>query len=77
MLWDLLNQVETQEHKYPNEIYKVPVKTNFFNHFIVTATLVNAVRCIYQHQNIEDNTAQYVTAVETGNGKEQVVELVR
>lgn len=72
-----LEQVEAGEYEYPYEIYKVPVETDLFHHFVVTTALISTIYCIYQHQDIENNTAQYVTTVETGNGKEEVVKLVR
>lgn len=51
-----LQQVEASEYEYPNQIYEVPVKTYFLYHFVVTTTLINTIYCVYQYQNVEDNT---------------------
>lgn len=71
----LLQKVETSEYEYPNQIHEMPVKTYFFNHFIMTSFFVFTINCIYQNKDVEDNTTGNVGTMETGNGKEEVEEI--
>lgn len=71
-----LEEVEASEYEYPNKIYKVPVKTDFFNHFVVAPALVHTIDSVNENKNVEHNTRGNVTAVETGDRKEVVEEVV-
>src|ERR1043165_1979498 len=70
-------QVEAGKYEYPHQIYKVPVKTHFFNHFIVATALVSAVHSVDQGYNIKTDTCGHVKTVETSDRKEVVEEVVR
>lgn len=48
-----LKQVEYQENEYPDQIHKVPVKANFFYHFIAVTP-----RCINATPRIDRNDEQ-------------------
>ena len=72
-----LEQVEAGEYEYPYQIHKVPVKADLFYHLIVAAALIGTIHGIYQHQDVEHHTAQYVATVEACDRKEEVIELVR
>ena len=72
----ILQKIETSKYEYPNQIYKVPVKTNFFNHQVAAATLVSTCQHIYRNDDIDQYTGEYVETMETGNGKEQVGKLM-
>ena len=49
-----LNQVEEGEYKYPNQIYKVPIKSYFFNHFIMSSSFISANNHIKKDDDIDD-----------------------
>lgn len=50
-----LNQIEEGEHKHPHQIYKVPVETYFFHHFIAAAFFVNAHGRIEEDEEVEQH----------------------
>jgi len=37
----MLYKIKEGEYKYPDEVYKVPIQSNLFNHFVVPTTLVS------------------------------------
>ena len=66
----MLDQVETQEYKYPNQVYKVPVQTGLFDHFIMPALFKMPQFGFHVHYYIDDHPAEYVETMEAGNTKE-------
>ena len=65
------DEVIESENENPNEVYKVPVKAGFFNHFVVSALFIGSADRVDPNDNIDDNPAEYVEAVESCYNKEQ------
>jgi len=63
----LLYQIKAKEHKYPNEVYKVPVETCFFYHFIMAALIKMAEFGFEVHHDIDHHTTENMKTVEAGN----------
>ena len=40
---DYSDEVKEGEYKHPDQVYKVPVQTNFFNHLIMAALFKRTV----------------------------------
>ena len=38
----MLNKIKEGKYKNPNKIYKVPIESNFFNHFVMSSAFVGA-----------------------------------
>src|SRR5690606_27045896 len=70
-----LDQIEKGKYKYPNQVHKVPVQTDFFHHEVTTPTFKSIVQGHTQHNNIEYQTDGHVQTVKTGNRKKQVGKL--
>jgi hypothetical protein len=48
-----LNEVEEGENKYPNQIDKVPVETNFLHHTVRAAALIRTQQHVVEQDEIE------------------------
>jgi hypothetical protein len=72
-----LNKVKEREHEDPNEVHKVPVKTNFFNHFIMTPSIVNTHHSVVINHEVETNTTEHVKSMESGNEEKESSEIRR
>ena len=68
----MLDQVEECENEYPHKVYKVPVKTNFFHHLVMSAFMVNTINRVDEDHYKKYNTWKYVRTVETCDKEEQV-----
>src|SRR4051812_4840355 len=66
----VLDQIKAKEYKYPDEIYKVPVQSCLFNHFIMASLIKMSKLCFSIHHHINYNTTENVKAVETSDTKE-------
>lgn len=66
-----LNQIEESEYKHPNEVYKVPVQTNFLNHFVMAAAVIYACHGVVVNHKIQTYTREYVETMETGDEEEK------
>src|SRR5690606_26622067 len=66
-----LYQVKERKYEHPNEIHKVPVQPDFFHHFVVSSSLVNARYSVVIHHEVETNPTKHVEAVETGYEEEK------
>ena len=67
-----LYQVEEGKHKYPNQVYKVPIQSYFFHHFIMSSTLIGAQNNIKKYNDIDNDSREYVETVKTGNKEKEV-----
>jgi hypothetical protein len=47
-----LDEVEECENKYPNKVYKVPVKANLLHHFVVAGSVVNTNYGIIENDDV-------------------------
>ncbi len=54
----------------------MPIKTYFFNHFVLASFFIGAVNGVYQNQNIEDNTTSNVGTVKASDGKKEIEKVV-
>ena len=72
-----LEQVEAGKYEYPYEVYKVPVQADLLYHLVVPATLIGAVHRIDQDHDVKAYAGEYVAAMETGNRKEVIEEIMR
>jgi hypothetical protein len=59
-----LYKIKAKENEYPNEIYKVPVKTRFLYHFIMTPLIKMTKFGFNVHDDIYNHTTEYVKAME-------------
>jgi hypothetical protein len=50
----------------------VPVQTSFFNHQVMASSVEHTFIGHDEHDYVDHNATQYVEAMETGNGKEEV-----
>src|SRR5688572_13625935 len=66
-----LNQVEESKYKNPDQVNKVQVQTNLFNHLVVTATVVNTHYSVVVHEEIEAHTTENVEAVKAGDKEKE------
>ena len=48
------DQVKTGENKYPNQVYKMPVQTGFFDHQVMATFFKFIQQGHNQHNNIDD-----------------------
>jgi hypothetical protein len=67
-----LEQVEAGEYEYPNQVYKVPVQTSFLDHQVVASAVEYSPVGHDKHNDIDNNTREYVEAMETCDGKEEI-----
>ena len=70
-----LNKVEESKYKDPNKVYKVPVKTYFFNHFIVSSFFKNSDSRLIEDDEINQHPTKNVESVETSNEEEEIEKL--
>src|SRR5690606_3890286 len=75
VMYLLLNQVKECEHKYPNQIHKVPIKTYFLYHQVMAPSFIGSLQHIDQYHNVDNHPGRYVEPVKAGNGEEQVTEI--
>ena len=52
----MLNEIKEGEHKYPYEVYKVPIESYFFNHFVVSSTFIGAQQYVEKYNAVKYNT---------------------
>jgi hypothetical protein len=62
-----LDQIKQGEYKYPNQVYKVPVETNFFNHLVMSSFVINSYSCLVKAKEQQENTNRYVETMESSN----------
>jgi hypothetical protein len=67
-----LYKVKEQEYKHPNQVYKVPVQSYFFNHEVMSSALKHTNRCHDEGNEVDNNSGEYVESMKPGNGKEEV-----
>lgn len=67
-----LYQVEERKNEYPNQVYEVPVETDFLNHLIVATLLKRAVGGGNEAPYQQANPREYVRTVETRDEEKQV-----
>ena len=67
-----LKQVKTSKHKYPNQVYKMPVQTGLFNHQVMAPPFKYTPPGHDQHNNIDDDARKNVEAVKTRYGKKEI-----
>ena len=68
------DKVEEGEDKDPNKVDKVPVKTYFFYHFVVSASLVCSDDYVKEDDAIDDHSRENVKAVEARNKEKEICE---
>lgn len=51
-----LYKIKECKYKYPHKIDKVPVETNFLNHFVMTSSVVDAFNYTNKNYDINQNT---------------------
>lgn len=47
-----LYQIEKCEYEYPDQIYKVPIQSHFFNHFIVPSSFISSNDDIEEYNDV-------------------------
>jgi hypothetical protein len=67
-----LYEVEEREYKYPNQVNEVPVKTNLFDHSVVTSALVGTQQHVVEQNEVKYNSREHVKTVETGDEEEEI-----
>lgn len=67
-----LYQVKEGEYKYPNQIHKVPIQPNFFDHFIASPSLISSQDHIKEDNDIKDNSRKYVKTVKSCNKEKEI-----
>ena len=72
-----LYEIEEGKYKHPYKINEVPVQSGLFNLLIMSSSPVNAVKHIEPYNYIDDHTAEYVKAVESGNKEEETCKIRR
>ena len=65
-----LNQVKESKYKDPNQVYKVPVETYFFNHFIMTTLFDLSYDNLVEDDEIDNNSTENVKAMKACDEKE-------
>ena len=50
-----LYQVKESENKYPNQIHKVPVQTNFFHHFVTSPAFISSQNHVKEYDDIDED----------------------
>ena len=71
----MLKQVKYQEHEDPDQVYKVPVQPNFFDHFItILPRSVHSTGNIERNDQQEYHSRKYVETVETRDEEEKRTE---
>ena len=68
----ILYQIKECKYKYPNQVNKVPVKTYFFDHFIVPSSFVCANDHIEKNNQIDKHARKYVESVKASDKKEEI-----
>ena len=67
-----LEQVENKEHEDPHQVHEVPVKADFFNHFVsVAARSIQTAGGIDGYDTQEEYAGKNVKTVKAGDEKEQ------
>src|SRR6478735_1687605 len=67
-----LYKIKESKYKDPNEVYKVPIQSDFLHHLIVTSTFVNTSYCIEINQEVKTNSAKYVESMEPCDEEKEV-----
>ena len=66
------DQIEYQEYEDPNQVHKVPVQTDFFNHFIPIVSLdIYSAGYVEHDDRKKDHTGEHVKSVKPRDEKEQ------
>src|SRR5436190_21928562 len=73
----LLNKVKESKYKDPDQIYKVPVQSNFLNHFVMATPVIYSGHSIIVYEKVKTNTAEYVKAMETRNKEKESCKIGR
>src|SRR5690349_19423307 len=72
-----LNKVVEREHEDPHQVHKVPIQAHLLDHFIVSASLIEAGDCIKVDQEVQQYSAEHVEAVKARYEKEEVSKILR
>jgi len=60
-----LYQIKECKYKYPYQIHKVPVESNFFYHLIVASAFVSTENHVKENDNVDHHPGKYVESVKT------------
>ena len=66
------DEVEKCENEDPNEVYEVPVETNFLHHFIVFPAFEYAAVSHEEDDDVDDYTREHVETVKTRDEEKEV-----
>lgn len=69
-----LNQIEKSKYEYPDQIDKVPIKSDFFDHLIMAPSFIGAQDHIKEYDQIEYDAREYVKAVKARNKEKEIGE---
>ena len=67
-----LNEVEEGEYKYPDKVYKVPVKAGLFNVFVVPSARVHTCQDIEENNDVDEHPRKDVESVKSGDEEEEI-----
>ena len=66
------DEVEECKNEDPNEVYEVPVETNFLHHFIVLSAFEYAAVGHEENDDVDDYTGEYVETVKPRDEEKEV-----
>ncbi len=52
----ILYKIKEGEYEYPNKVYKVPIQSYFFNHFVMPSTLISTQQHIEKNDTVKNYT---------------------
>ena len=62
-----LDQIKQGKYKYPNQIYEVPVESNFLYHLVMASLVINSYGSLVKAKEQQENTNRYVETMESSN----------
>src|SRR5690606_22160360 len=68
----LLDQIEKGKYKYPYQIYKVPVESDFLHHFVMPPSLISAQNNIEKNDHIDQHPGKNVETVKARDKEEKI-----
>jgi hypothetical protein len=62
-----LDQIKQGKYKYPNQVYEVPVESDFLYHLVMASLVINPYCSLIEAKEQQENTNRYVETMESSN----------
>jgi hypothetical protein len=62
-----LDQIKQGKYKYPNQVYEVPVESDFLYHLVMASLVINPYCSLVEAKEQQENPNRYVETMESSN----------